>query len=74
MLPIPGQAARSAALRLGDRLDQLNMARAQMARRRVDPMTAGGAAWLMNLAQMDRRRRILRRALASALGECARLA
>jgi hypothetical protein len=66
-LPVPAHAAGTTCLRLGSQLDQLNMARAQMGRRHVDPSTPGGARWVMNLAYMDARRRVLRIRLAAAL-------
>jgi hypothetical protein len=55
------------AMRVGDKLDQLNRHRGYLGRRHVDPMTPAGAAWLLWLAQLDELRRELRRRLADAL-------
>lgn len=51
------------ALIIGSELDQLNLARAHLGRRHVDPTTPGGARFLMSLALIDRRRRNYRQSL-----------
>lgn len=68
--PLAGHAVRAAALRLGDSLEQANLERRDRGRRHVDPMTPGGARWLLELAHLDARRRELRRRLAATLELC----
>lgn len=60
-------AAGDFALIIAAELDQLNQARRHLGRRVVDPMTRGGAAYLVSLALIDRRRRQYRESLRTLL-------